>query len=40
MKFKSYANLFKHFKTSRHQANEGDEKQWTVDTEALEEQSK
>lgn len=41
MKFKSYANLFKHFKTSRHQASEDAlEKQWTVDTQALEDQSK
>jgi hypothetical protein len=31
----------KHLKTSRHQQNkETDEKNWTIDTEALEEQSK
>ncbi len=41
LKFKSYSNLMKHLKTSRHQQNkETDEKNWTIDTEALEEQSK
>jgi KRAB domain-containing zinc finger protein len=41
LKFKSYGNLMKHFKTSRHQQNkETNEKKWTVDTQALEEQSK
>lgn len=30
----------KHFKTNRHQQNkDNDEKNWTIDTEALEEQS-
>ena len=41
LKFKSYSNLMKHWKTSRHQQKNGmDEKNWTVDQQALEEQSK
>jgi len=41
LKFKSYSNLMKHLKTSRHQEEkEINEKNWTIDTEALEEQSK
>lgn len=41
LKFKSYSNLMKHLKTSRHQdKNENNEKYWTIDTQALEEQSK
>jgi hypothetical protein len=41
LKFKSYSNLMKHLKTSRHQQNkETNEKNWTIDTQALEEQSK
>ncbi|CAF3786272.1 unnamed protein product [Rotaria magnacalcarata] len=40
-KFKSYSNLMKHFKTNRHQQNkETDQKNWTIDSEALEEQNK
>jgi hypothetical protein len=41
LKFKSYSNLTKHFKTSRHQQKKDDkEKNWTIDTQALEEQSR
>ncbi|CAF3689115.1 unnamed protein product [Rotaria sordida] len=41
LKFKSYSNLMKHFKTNRHQQNkEINEKNWTIDTQALEEQNK
>lgn len=41
LKFKSYSNLMKHLKTSRHQQKkETNEKNWTIDTQALEEQSK
>jgi hypothetical protein len=41
LKFKSYSNLMKHLKTSRHQqSKETNEKNWTIDTQALEEQSK
>ena len=41
LKFKSYSNLMKHRKTSRHQQkNETNEKNWTIDRQALEEQSK
>jgi hypothetical protein len=40
LKFKSYSNLMKHLKTSRHQEKkETNEKNWTIDTQALEEQS-
>jgi hypothetical protein len=41
LKFKSYSNLVKHFKTSRHQQkNDNKDKNWTIDTQAIEEQSK
>ncbi|CAF4531971.1 unnamed protein product [Rotaria socialis] len=41
LKFKSYSNLMKHFKTNRHQQNkETDQKNWTIDSAALEEQNK
>ena len=41
LKFKSYSNLMKHWKTSRHQQkNETNEKNWSIDRQALEEQSK
>src|SRR5690242_12163760 len=41
LKFKSHSNLLKHFKTSRHQQKkETNEKNWTIDTQALEEQSR
>jgi len=41
LKFKSHSNLMKHFKNSRHQQkNETNEKNWTIDTQALEEQNK
>lgn len=41
LKFKSYSNLMKHFKTNRHQQNKDvNKKNWTIDSQALEEQSK
>jgi hypothetical protein len=41
LKFKSHSNLMKHSKTSRHQQkNETNKKNWTIDQQALEEQSK
>ncbi|CAF0745249.1 unnamed protein product [Rotaria sp. Silwood1] len=41
LKFKSYSNLMKHLKTNRHQQNKDtNEKNWTIDTQALEEQNK
>ncbi|UJR33105.1 hypothetical protein I4U23_020562 [Adineta vaga] len=40
MKFKSYSNLMKHLKTSRHQQNkDNNKKNWTIDTQALDEQN-
>jgi hypothetical protein len=40
LKFKSCGNIMKHLKTSRHQLKkENNEKNWTIDTQALVEQS-
>ena len=41
LKFKLYSNLMKHFKTNRHLCkNDTNERTWTVDMQAYEEQSK
>ncbi|CAF1459895.1 unnamed protein product [Adineta steineri] len=41
LKFKSHSNLMKHFKTSRHQQKkENNEKNWSIDSQAVQEQNK